>query len=126
MRPVNSRWDYYIPADASNVIGLWDVNADPVCRWQRNGVVEFVWLFHDSDDVEVVATSEQALLGKLFLDYHEMESDPSTDPDEMDRKMRRFGSYIGFEGTEPLLRLLNEYPGDEKFDQEYAALLASL
>ncbi len=126
VRPVHCNWEYDVPADASNVIGLWDENSDPVVRWQRNGVIEFVWLFHDDPGIDVVATSEQGLLADLFLKYHEMECDPARPQDQLDKLMRDFGIYTGFRGTERLLDLLNNYAGDEEFDREYAALIASL
>jgi hypothetical protein len=71
VRPVYEGWDYYVPPNASNVIGLWDSNADAYARWLRGGYQEFVRLYHDDPEHTVVAWTEQGLLAELTRQYFE-------------------------------------------------------
>jgi hypothetical protein len=82
-----SDWDYVIPIGVSSVIPLWDVNADSFVRWERNGIIEFVWLFHDSPNYSLIAYSEQGIIAKLYQSLTEyMEED----------ECRKIGSAMGF------------------------------
>jgi hypothetical protein len=94
VRPIHEQWDYNVPADASDVVGLWDENADATVRWTRGGQTEYVHLYHDEPEHSVVAWSEQGVLAELarryfeFLDWHDEEADR--------RKYEAFAQYIGF------------------------------
>ena len=71
VRPVDEVWDYNVPADATDVIGLWNENSDAYARWTRAGQQEFVNLYHDDPEHTVVAWSEQGLLAELARRYFE-------------------------------------------------------
>ncbi len=103
VRPVDEWWDYNIPANAADVVGLWDTNADAYARWTRAGQQEFVLLYHDGPEHTVVAWSEQGMLAELarqyfeFLDGHDEAADR--------RRYETFTAYIGFRHA----RLLESY-----------------
>ena len=94
VRPVYEGWDYNVPPTATDVVGLWDENADATVRWDRDGQREFVKLYHDDPAITVVAWTEQGLLADLArrysesLDWHDEESDR--------RRFAEFVRYIGF------------------------------
>jgi hypothetical protein len=107
VRPVNFHRQYWVPEGVDNVIGLWDENADPFCRWIRNGTIEFVQIYHDETGFQVVANTEQGLLACLFEKYYEFLDWRAED--KAYQAAREFGTYIGFAATEGLLHLLDEY-----------------
>ncbi|MEZ6138729.1 MAG: hypothetical protein R3C53_27910 [Pirellulaceae bacterium] len=37
-----TNWDYYIPDGVTNIVPLWDSNADSYVRWTRDGNTEYV------------------------------------------------------------------------------------
>ena len=94
VRPVWAGWDYYVPADAADVVGLWDENADAYARWVRGGSQEFVHLHHDDPEHTVVAWTEQGLLAELARQY--AESLDWHDEDQDRRRYEAFCEYIGF------------------------------
>ncbi len=94
VQPVEEIWDYNVPVDASDVIGLWGDNADVCARWTRAGQHEFVNLYHDDPEHTVVAWSEQGLLADLarryfeFLGWHDEAASRT--------RYEAFCEYIGF------------------------------
>lgn len=95
VRPIQEGWEYAIPADAVNVVGLWDENADAFARWTRGGELEFVQLYHDDSDHALIAWTEQGLLADLarryyeFLNWHDEAGDRA--------RYLAFCDYIGFQ-----------------------------
>jgi hypothetical protein len=124
--PVGTFFEFRPPADATDVIALWEENADPTCMWQRNGVTEFACMYHDDPGHHVVTTSLQRLLAELFMRYHELESLDSDNPDKLRDLMVRMGSYIGFRGAERLFDMLEAYEDEEPFDAQLDALIREL
>ena len=61
-------WDYYVPADVTKVFPLWDTNADSVVRWNRNGMTEYVRLYHDDPEWRFLASSEQGNHGDALAE----------------------------------------------------------
>lgn len=125
VRSVYEGWDYYVPPDASGVIGLWDQNADAYARWERGGLREFVKLYHDDPEHTVVAWTEQGLLAELarqyfeFLDWH----------DEPEDRLRydRFTEYIGFRHSAELFTYLAvESHETTDFQEEFRSLFGRL
>lgn len=66
VRAVYRGWDYYIPAGVTEIVPLWDENADCRVRWVRNGQTEHVWLYHDDPHWELIAKSEQGIMAQLW------------------------------------------------------------
>ncbi len=98
-------WDYFIPKGVRNVVPLWDQNADSYVRWERNGVVEFVKLYHDDPEWRFIAKSEQGLMAVLYQQY--WESDWIEDEEEFNQSCRQLAQLMGFkywETAEELLR----------------------
>lgn len=127
VRPVNPRWDYWSPDEVANVVGLWDENADPYCRWTRRGTIEFVHIYHDEPGFRVVAESEQGILAYLFEEYYEFVD--WHNESEACQEVRKFGDYIGFKGTGELVRLLDYYARNsdrEQYERSRAELIRSL
>jgi hypothetical protein len=91
--------DYVIPDGVTDVVPLWDVNADSIVRWNRNGVVEYVWLFHDDANWSLIAKSEQGAMAKLWQSWAEFQ--------ESDDELLRFADTIGFKHGGRALGLLN-------------------
>ena len=85
----STNWDYYIPADATDIVPLWDSNADSFVRWTRAGATEYVWLFHDNPKWILIAHSEQGIMAKLWQDWAEFQ--------DSDDECRRFADAIGFQ-----------------------------
>ena len=81
-------WDYFIPDRVTDVVPLWDSNADSFVRWNRNGTTEYVWLFHDDPTWILIARSEQGIMAKLWQDWAEFQ--------ETDEECHRFADAIGF------------------------------
>lgn len=81
-------WDYFIPEEVTDVIPLWDSNADSFVRWQRNGMTEYVWLFHDDPEWSLIATSEQGVIAQLWENW------VSSFEDE--EEFKRFAEALGF------------------------------
>jgi hypothetical protein len=117
-------WDYNVPADATDVIGLWDENADAYARWTRVGQQEFVHLYHDAPEHTVVAWSEQGFLADLarryfeFLDWH----------DEAAARQRyvAFTEYIGFRHAAELETYMAEDSHTTDFFAEFSSLFGRL
>lgn len=84
-----THWDYFIPEGVSEVVPLWDCNADSLVRWKRDGQVEYVWLFHDDPKWIHVARSEQGIMAKLWQEWVEFQ-------DATDEECRLFAEAIGF------------------------------
>ena len=112
VRPVYEGWDYNVPEDAADVVGLWDENADAFARWTRGGQQEFVHLYHDDPEYTLIAWTEQGLLAELarryfeFLDWHAEATDR--------RRYLAFCEYIGFRHAAALESFLavESHPGD--------------
>ncbi|NQT36598.1 MAG: hypothetical protein HQ581_03865 [Planctomycetes bacterium] len=106
-----TNWDYFIPANVTNVVPLWDSNADSFVRWNRNGSTEYVWLFHDDPNWTLIAASEQGIMAKLWQDWIEFQ--------DSDDECRRFADAIGFRHCEEGLALLdNDYDAFTKWMRE--------
>lgn len=82
-------WDYVVPVDVTDVVPLWDENANSFVRWRRNRVTEFVWLFHDDKAWILIAKSEQGIMAKLWQNWIEFQ-------DADDEEACRFANAIGF------------------------------
>lgn len=101
-------WDYWIPSGVSDIVPLWDSNADSFVRWSRNGVTEYVWLFHDDPNWVLIAKSEQGVMARLWQYWAEFQ--------ESDDECRRFADAIGFRYCEEALGLLDtDYDAFEKW-----------
>lgn len=120
VRPVYEGWDYNVPTDATDVIGLWDENADVFARWARDGRQEFVQLRHDDPDHTVVAWTEQGLLAELarqyfeFLDWHDVVADR--------RRYLAFADYTGFRHAAALESYLARDSHATDFHAEFRSL----
>ena len=123
IRPINEAWDYWCPEGATDIVGLWDANCDPYVRWCNNGRTEYVWIFHDDADAELIATSEQGILAYLTDQYVEL---VDADGDELYALIGRFGEYIGFRSIEPYLEILRDYVDDQTFGRRFSQLMATL
>jgi hypothetical protein len=108
-----TNWDYFIPEGVTDVLPLWDSNADSFVRWKRNGFTEYVLLFHDDPNWSLIANSEQGIMAKLWQDWIEFQ--------DSDTECRRFAEAIGFRHWEEALSLL-----DSDYDafQEWLVQLA--
>lgn len=94
-----SDWDYAIPETVTSVVPLWGANADSFVRWERDGVTEFVWLFHDSSEYSLITYSEQVIMAKLYQSLTEfMEEDDC----------HRIGSAMGFKYIEMADNILED------------------
>jgi hypothetical protein len=80
--------DYFIPDEVTDIVPLWDSNADSFVRWNRDGITEYVWLFHDNPNWTLIARSEQGIMAKLWQGWAEFQ--------ETDDECRRFADAIGF------------------------------
>lgn len=83
-----TNWDYIIPEGVTEIVPLWDANAESFVRWNRNNVTEFVWLFHDDSTWILIARSEQGIMAKLWQEWIEFQ--------DSDVECRRFAEAIGF------------------------------
>ena len=83
-----THWDYFIPDGVTDIVPLWDSNADSFVRWNREGNVEYVWLFHDDPNWVLIAHSEQGIMAKLWQEWAEFQ--------ESDDECHRFADAIGF------------------------------
>lgn len=93
-----TNWDYHIPDGVSNVVPLWDSNADSFVRWNRNGNVEFVWLYHDDPNWSLMAKSEQGIMAILFHEWAEFQ--------ESDEDCQQFADAMGFRYCEEALKMM--------------------
>lgn len=99
-----TNWDYAVPPGVTNVVPLWDTNGDSFVRWARDGKVEYVWLFHDDPNWELIAESEQGIKAKLWQEWIEFQ--------DSDEECQRFADAIGFRHWEEGLELLDtDYDG---------------
>jgi hypothetical protein len=94
-----TNWDYFIPDGVTDVVPLWDVNANSFVRWNRNGKTEYVWLFHDDPNWTPIARSEQGIMATLWKDWIEFQ--------DSDSEPRRFADAIGFRHCDEALALLD-------------------
>ncbi len=124
IEPVDPDWDYWAPKGVTDAVGLWDVNADPYVRWCNHGRTEYVWIFHDDEDAELIATSEQGLLAHLMHQYYEL-IDADSD-DQVYAEVTRFARYIGFREVERYLEILREHPDLETYSTRLKELIANL
>ena len=99
-----THWNYFIPDNVVNIIPLWDENSDSVVKWEREGKIEYVCLFHDSKEWTFIAKSEQgvmAYLYKILSDFYDQ------------TECIKIGEIIGFtyivEAEERLENHYNEY-----------------
>jgi hypothetical protein len=90
-------WDYFVPSGASNIVPLWDENADAIVRWNRDGRTEFVKLYHDDPEWRLIAVSEQGAMCELWRGWIEFK--------DSDEECRRFAEAIGFRRWEEALKL---------------------
>lgn len=93
-------WDYFIPEGVTNVVPLWDSNADSFVRWNRDAVTEYVWLFHDDPNWALIAHSEQGIMSKLWESWAEFQ--------ESDDECHRFADAIGFRYCDKGLAIWDE------------------
>lgn len=124
VQPINSRWDFYVPPEAEAVIGLWDLNADAYCRWQRGGAQEFVHLYHDEPDHTLVAWTEQGLLAELVRQYHEMLD--WHDEAACLLAVQGCANYAGFRHTDRLIEYLATDSDITDFHEEFRSLFGRL
>ena len=95
-----TNWDYFIPADATDIVPLWDSNADSFVRWTRAGTIEYVWLFHDDPKWILIARSEQGVMAELWQQWAEFQ--------ESDEECLRFADAIGFRYAEEGLKIIEK------------------
>lgn len=95
-----TNWNYFIPEGVTDVVPLWDTNADTFARWSRDNIVEFVWLFHDDPNWALIAYSEQGIMSKLWQSWCEFQ--------ETDEQCHRFAEAIGFRYAAEGLKIWNE------------------
>jgi hypothetical protein len=125
VRPVYEGWDYYVPPDADEVIGLWDQNADAYARWERGGQQEFVMLYHDDPQHTVVAWTEQGLLAELARQYFEFLNWHDEAADRL--RYDRFAEYIAFRHSAELFAYLAvESHATTDFHGEFRSLFGRL
>lgn len=96
-----TNWDYFIPNGVVDVVPLWDCNEDSFVRWNREGIIEYVLLFHDDPDWVLVAHSEQGIMSQLWQKWAEFK--------ETDEECRRFADAIGFRYCEEGLEVLENH-----------------
>jgi hypothetical protein len=92
-------WDYFIPENVTEVVPLWDENADSFVRWNRGGITEYVWLFHDDPNWTLIAKSEQGIMAKLWQNWIEFQ--------DSEEECHRFANAIGFRYCDQGLTLLD-------------------
>jgi hypothetical protein len=124
VRPIDSCWDYYVPPEVEDVLGLWDQNADAYARWSRGGVQEFVILHHDAPYPTLVAWTEQGLLADLVRHYHEMLD--WHDEAGCLRQVQVFADYVGFRYTDTLIKYLATESETSDFLDEFRSRFGSL
>lgn len=95
-----TNWDYYIPTGVTNIVPLWDSNADSFVRWSRDGNIEFVWLFHDDPNWILLARSEQGIMAKLWQEWAEFQ--------DSDAECQRFADAIGFRHCNEGLKIIEK------------------
>ena len=105
-------WEYFIPAGVTNVVPLWDCNSDSFVRWNRDGNIEYVWLFHDDPRWILIARSEQGIMAKLWQQWAEFQ--------ESDEECWRFADTIGFRHAADCLK--NMEKDSDTIDQWRLAL----
>lgn len=81
-------WDYFIPEGVTDVVPLWDCNADSYVRWERDGAVEYVLLFHDDPEWALIARSEQGIIAHLWQSW--------VGSCEEEEEFRKFAEALGF------------------------------
>ena len=87
-----------LAADATDIVPLWDSNADSFVRWTRAGTIEYVWLFHDDPKWILIARSEQGVMAELWQQWAEFQ--------ESDEECLRFADAIGFRYAEEGLKII--------------------
>lgn len=95
-----TNWDYFIPDGVTNIVPLWDSNADTFVRWNRDGNIEYVWLFHDDPNWILMARSEQGIMAKLWQEWAELQ--------ESDEECHRFADTIGFRHSADGLKIMEK------------------
>ncbi len=93
-------WDYFVPQGVTNIVPLWDSNGDSFVRWNRDGNIEYVWLFHDDPNWILMARSEQGIMSKLWQEWAEFQ--------ECDEECNRFAAAIGFRYVASGLKILEK------------------
>lgn len=91
-------WDYFIPKNVTNIVPLWDSNADSYVRWNREGKTEYVLLLHDDPEWVLVTYSEQGVMAELWQGWAEFQ--------ESDEKCQRFADAIGFRYCQDGLKII--------------------
>jgi hypothetical protein len=92
-------WDYFVPNEVTDIVPLWDSNANSFVRWKRAEATEYVWLLHDDPDWILVARTEQGIMAKLWQEWIEFQ-------DSDDAEARQFAEAIGFRFHRDALRIL--------------------
>ncbi len=95
-----TNWDYFIPDGVTNIVPLWDSNADSFVRWNRDGNNEYVWLLHDDPNWIMIARSEQGIMAKLWQEWAEFQ--------ESDEECVRFADQIGFRHAVEGLKIIEK------------------
>mgnify|MGYP000095740096 CR=1 FL=1 len=124
VKPISEVWEYSVPADATDVIGLWDENADVYVRWTRGGQQEFVQLYHDDPEFTVVAWTEQGLLAELARRYYEFLD--WNDEVVCRKQFEAFTEYIGFRHSAALESYMAVDSDTTDFFAEFRSLFGRL
>lgn len=106
-------WDYHVPPGVEDAVGLWEYNADVYCRWRRRGRIEFVLLFHDDPEHELLAWTEQGLLAHLVRQYLEVYDGPKGGE-------LAFVEYVGFRHMDKLEAFFDRWTegcGNDKWEE---------
>ena len=104
-----TNWDYFVPEGVSEVVPLWDDNADSYVRWIRDGRREYVHLYHDDPNWTLIAKSEQGIMAKLWQGWVEFQ--------DTDEDCQRFADAIGFRHCQAGLRILQQETDSETIDR---------
>jgi hypothetical protein len=96
-----TNWDYAVPVDAVDIVPLWDSNSDSVVRWHRESTIQYGWLRHDEPGFDLIATSEQGVMAKLWQIWIEFQD---ADANECER----FADAIGFSHWRHAMKLLDD------------------
>lgn len=100
-------WDYFIPENVTDIVPLWDSNANSFVRWNRSGKIEYVWLFHDDPEWSLIANSEQGIIAKLWETW--------VGSFEDEEEFKKFADALGFIRYKEAMEVWDA--GLEEFDQ---------
>jgi len=87
-------WPFYIPDDVTKVVCLWSRNGDIEACWEKNQKIEFISIYHDQPEWDVIGNEFQIMTDLLI---HLIEAEDWEDEESTYNRLQEISTKLGYD-----------------------------